>query len=114
MQNSCKLVINETIAKSLGLDIEQFKESKQQSAETAKQMKSLGLDFVVEDYISFTKAKNEFALKCNDKDIFPDILRQFFSVWKGQIALLNTMQNTYLTELRDTLLPDLMSGKIKL
>jgi len=114
MQNSCKLVINETIAKSLGLDIEQFKESKQQSAETAKQMKSLGLDFVVEDYISFTKAKNEFALKCNDKDIFPDILRQFFSVWKGQIALLNTMQNTYLTELRDALLPDLMSGKIKL
>jgi type I restriction-modification system DNA methylase subunit len=114
MQNSCKLVINETIAESLGLDIEQFKESKQQSAETAKQMKSLGLDFVVEDYISFTKSKNEFALKCNDKDIFPDILRQFFSVWKGQIALLNTMQNTYLTELRDALLPDLMSGKIKL
>lgn len=114
MQNSCKLVINETIAKSLGLDIEQFKESRQQSAETAKQMKSLGLDFVVEDYISFTKAKNEFALKCNDKDIFPDILRQFFSVWKGQIALLNTMQNTYLAELRDALLPDLMSGKIKL
>lgn len=114
MQNSCKLVINETIAKSLGLDIEQFKESKQHSAETAKQMKALGLDFVSEDYVTFTKAKNEFTFKCNDKDIFPDILRQFFSVWKGQIALLNTMQNTYLTELRDALLPDLMSGKIKL
>ena len=112
MQNSCKLVINETIAKSLGLDIEQFKESKQNSAEMAKQMKALGLDFVLEDYITFTKAKNEFVLKCNDKDIFPDILRQFFAVWKNQIALLNTMQNQYLTELRDAVLPDLMSGKI--
>jgi hypothetical protein len=114
MQNSCKLVINETIAKSLGLDIEQFKESKQHSAETAKQMKALGLDFVLEDYITFTKAKNEFVFKCNDKDIFPDILRQFFVVWKNQIALLNTMQNQYLAELRDALLPDLMSGKIQL
>lgn len=114
MQNSCKLVINETIAKSLGLDIEQFKESKQHSAEMAKQMKALGLDFVLEDYITFTKAKNEFVLKCNDKDIFPDILRQFFAVWKNQIALLNTMQNQYLSELRDAALPDLMSGKLEI
>lgn len=113
MQNSCKLTINETIAKALGLDVEQFKESKQHSAETAKQMKALGLDFVSEDYVTFTNAKNEFTFKCNDKDIFPDILRQFFTVWKNQIALLNTMQNQYLTELRDALLPDLMSGKIK-
>lgn len=113
MQNSCKLTINETIAKALGLDVEQFKESKQHSAETAKQMKALGLDFVSEDYVTFTKAKNEFTFKCNDKDIFPDILRQFFTVWKNQIALLNTMQNAYLSELRDALLPDLMSGKIK-
>lgn len=114
MQNSCKLIVNETIAKALGLDIEQFKESKEHSAETAKQMKALGLEFVSEDYITFTKAKNEFTFKCNDKDIFPDILRQFFTVWKNQIALLNTMQNAYLTELRDALLPDLMSGKIEL
>lgn len=114
MQNSCKLIINETIAKALGLDVEQFKESKQHSAETAKQMKALGLDFVSEDYVTFTKVKNEFTFKCNDKDIFPDILRQFFTVWKNQIALLNTMQNQYLTELRDALLPDLLSGKINL
>lgn len=113
MQNSCKLVINETIAKSLGLDIEKFKENKQSSAETAEQMKLLGLDLIQEDFITFTKAKNEFIFKCNDKEIFPDILRQFFTVWKNQIALLNTMQNAYLSELRDALLPDLMSGNIK-
>lgn len=38
----------------------------------------------------------------------------FLAIWKNQIALLNTMQNQYLAELRDALLPDLMSGKIKL
>jgi hypothetical protein len=35
-------------------------------------------------------------------------------MWKNQISLLNTMQNNYLNELRDALLPDLMSGKIEL
>lgn len=114
MQNSCKLVLNETIAKSLGLDVELYKENKQHSIETAKQMKALGLDFEIEDYITFSKAKNEFVFKCNSKETVPTILMQFFSVWKNQIALLNTMQNQYLTELRDALLPDLMSGKIEL
>lgn len=114
MQNSCKLVINETIAKKLGLDIDLYKDSKKNSLETQKEMKLIGINLEVEDYIQFTKNKNEFCFKCNDKEILPDILLQFFSVWKNQIALLNTMQNQYLTELRDALLPDLMSGKIKL
>lgn len=114
MQNACKLVINETIAKSLGLDMETFKKGKKQSEEMRSQMKSLGIDIEVEDYIQFTKNKNEFVFKCNDKEMLPDIFLQFFSVWKNQIALLNSMQNQYLAELRDALLPDLMSGKIKL
>ncbi len=114
MQNSCKLVINETIAKRLGLDINLYKESKKNSLKMEQKMKSVGINLEVEDYIQFTKNKNEFCFKCNDKEILPDILLQFFSVWKNQIALLNTMQNQYLNELRDALLPDLMSGKIKL
>lgn len=114
MQNSCKLVINETIAKRLGFDINLYKDSRKNSLEAQKEMKSIGINLEVEDYIQFTKNKNEFCFKCNDKEILPDILLQFFSVWKNQIALLNTMQNQYLTELRDALLPDLMSGKIKL
>ena len=114
MQNACKLVVNETIAKSLGLDMETFKQGKKQSEEMRSQMQSLGIDIEVEDYIQFTKNKNEFVFKCNDKEMLPDIFLQFFAVWKNQIALLNRMQNQYLAELRDALLPDLMSGKIKL
>lgn len=114
MQNNCKLVINETIAKGLGLDIETFKNSKEKSKELREQMIPLGYNIEDEDYIQFTKNKNEFVFKCNDKELIPDILLQFFNVWKNQIALLNTMQNQYLSELRDALLPDLMSGKIEL
>lgn len=114
MQNACKLVINETIAKRLGLDVETFKQGKENSRQMQEQMESLGVDLEIEDYIQFTKNKNEFVFKCNDKELFPDILIQFFNVWKNQIALLNTMQNQYLAELRDALLPDLISGKIEL
>ena len=115
MQNACKLVINETIAKRLGLDIEVFKKEIENTKELAKtQSEMLGVKIETSDYIQFTKNKNEFIFKCNDKEILPDMLLQFFSVWKNQIALLNTMQNQYLAELRDALLPDLMSGKIKL
>ena len=114
MQNACKLVINETIAKGLGLDMETFKQGKENSKQMQEQMKSLGIDLEIEDYIQFTNNKNEFVFKCNDKELLPDILIHFFNVWKNQIALLNTMQNQYLAELRDALLPDLMSGKIEL
>lgn len=114
MQNACKLVINETIAKKLGLDIDTFKQSKENSKSVKEQLKLLGIDVEVEDYIKFTKNKNEFIFKCNDKELLPDILLQFFGVWKNQIALLNTMQNQYLTELKDALLPDLMSGKLEI
>lgn len=114
MQNSCKLVINETIAKKLGVDIDLYKQSRQNSTDTQKQMKMIGLNFETEDYIQFTKNKNEFCFKCNDKELLPEILLQFFSVWKNQIALLNTMQNQYLSELRDAALPDLMSGELEI
>lgn len=114
MQNSCKLVINETLAKKLGIDVELFKKAKENSKETKKQMKAIGINIEEEDFIQFTKNKNELVFKSNDKELLPDIFIQFLSVWKNQIAMLNTMQNTYLTELRDALLPDLMSGKIDL
>lgn len=114
MQNSVKLVINETLAKQYGFDVDLYKQSRESSKQTKEQMRTLGIDIEIEDYIQFTKNKNEFVFKCNDKEILPDIMSQFLTIWKNQIALLNTMQNQYLTELRDALLPDLMSGKINL
>lgn len=115
MQNACKLVINETIAKKLGFDVQLYKEENINSKLLAdEQSKLLGIKIEKSDYIQFTKNKNEFAFKCNDKDLLPDIFIHFLTIWKNQISLLNTMQNQYLAELRDALLPDLMSGKIQI
>lgn len=114
MKNSCKLVINETIAKERGFDIETFKSDKESSKSMKEKLKSIGINVEADDYIQFTKNKNEFVFKCNDKEILPEILLQFLSVWKNQIALLNTMQSRYIAELRDALLPEVMSGKIEL
>ena len=114
MKNSCKLVINETIVKERGFDIEVFKLDKKKSESMKEKMKSIGINVEADNYIQFTKNKNEFVFKCNDKEILPEILMHFLSAWKTQIALLNTMQSQYITELRDALLPELMSGKIEL
>ena len=112
MQNACKLVINETIARKLGFDVQLYKDENKNSNQFAdEQSKLLGIKIEKSDYIQFTKNKNEFAFKCNDKELLPDIFIHFLTIWKNQISLLNTMQNQYLAELRDALLPDLMSGK---
>lgn len=114
MQNACKLVINETIAKKLGFDVELYKQSAKLSNENSNQSIQYDVELLKEDYIQFTKNKNEFVFKCNDKELLPEIFIHFLSIWKNQISMLNTMQNNYLTELRDALLPDLMSGKLQL
>lgn len=69
---------------------------------------------IEDDYISFSKTKNEMVFKCNDKDILPEVMKQFLPVWKNHVATLNALENVYLKELRDAVLPDLMSGKIKI
>lgn len=115
MQNACKLVINETIARKLGFDVQLYKDENKNSNQFAdEQSKLLGIEIEKSDYIQFTKNKNEFAFKCNDKELLPDIFIHFLTIWKNQISLLNTMQNQYLAELRDALLPDLMSGKMQI
>ncbi|WP_302333677.1 N-6 DNA methylase [uncultured Ruminococcus sp.] len=115
MQNACKLVINETIAKKMGFDIQLYKNEFKNSNQLAdEQSKLLGIKIEKSDYIQFTKNKNEFMFKCNDRELLPDIFIHFLTIWKNQIALLNTMQNQYLSELRDAILPDLMNGKIEL
>ena len=113
-QNACKLIINETIAKSIGLDVERYVKDREASKQSAEDLKKLGIELAIYYYIQFTKNKNEFVFKCNDKELLPEILLEFFSLWKSRIILLNSMQEQYLAELRDALLPDLMSGKIDL
>lgn len=65
------------------------------------------------DYIQFTKNKNEFTFKNTSSEQISSILQIILTTWKQHIFFLNEEENRYLAELRDALLPDLMSGKIE-
>lgn len=115
LRNSCKLTINESLAKALGFDVELFKKANTNSQECRKSLSEMvKLDMLTDDYIAFSKDKNKIIFSSNDKDILSHLFAFFLNSWKQDIDLLNTLENTYLTELRDALLPDLMSGNVDL
>ena len=111
-ENSCKLVINETIAKTIGLDIEGYKKAVESSKQVAKIQKAIGIELICDDYIQFTKNKNEIVFKNNSKDDVSLLLLEFIKYWAANQKVLFGLEQQYLIELRDALLPDLMSGKI--
>ena len=109
-RNTLKLVINETLAKQLGLDIVHYAG---RNNDISKQVKAIsGVDLEKDDYIQLTKNKGEFIIKVNSKDIFPETAILMFNMWKQNAAIYNSEENIILAEYRDALLPDLMSGKI--
>lgn len=67
-----------------------------------------------ENYLSLSKRKNEIKFENQSDTEISTILLSVMQMWKQHIMFLNLEENRYLAELRDTLLPDLMSGKISL
>ena len=116
-KNVLKLTVNETIAKSLGLY--EFGIMQKEARENAKSMndglcKLIGCEILEDDYISLTKNKNEIKFENNSKDKLSTIFLSILQMYKQHIIYLNNEENRYLAELRDALLPDLMSGKFDL
>ena len=60
------------------------------------------------------KKKNEIKFENNSKEQLSSVLIMILNMWKQHIYYLNLEENRYLMELRDALLPELMSGKINL
>ena len=113
-----RLTINETLARSIGLD--SVYELQQQGNEIADQMEE-ALSSIVDGctiekpvYIRLSKNKNEVKFENGSKDALSEILLLILQQWKAKLYYLNNRENAYLAELRDALLPDLMSGKIEL
>ena len=52
--------------------------------------------------------------KQQDKEILSPVIESFLPLWKQHIKTMNVMENMLLAELRDALLPALMSGRIEL
>jgi hypothetical protein len=108
--------VNETLARQLGLTeiAEQIKESAQTGQITNKALSFTGCKILDDNYISLTKSKNEFSFSNTSKEFISSILMMIFQMWKQHIYYLNNEENRYLVELRDAMLPDLMTGKIRL
>ena len=113
-KNACKLTINETLAKTLGFDVELYRQDQQDSG-LNDLLKQLGAEpLIKQNYFAASKNKNEIKFENNSKDILSSVLVMILNSWKQHIYYLNNEENRYLVELRDALLPDLMSGKINL
>lgn len=113
-KNACKLTINESLAKALGFDIDLYK-TDQDASNLNELLKKLGADPLEKsDYFRTSKNKNEIKFENNSKDILSSVLMMILNTWKQHIYYLNQEENRYLAELRDAMLPDLMSGKIEI
>lgn len=113
-KNACKLTINESLAKTLGFDIGLYKQE-QQDSDLNELLKKLGAEPLIKhNYFTVSKNKNEIKFENNSKEILSSILLMILNHWEQHIFYLNREENRYLSELRDALLPELMSGKIKI
>lgn len=115
-KNGLKLTMNETLAKSIGLyDIFQIFKQSEETADSMNQMLAFtGKKIEKENFISMTKKAGELKFENGSKNSISTILLSVLQMWKQHIMYLNNEENRYLVELRDALLPDLMSGKIDL
>lgn len=112
-KNACKLTINETLAKELHMDQELWEKGKKASMEVAKVIQQLsGIDLEREDYLTFTRNR-ELQIRFKSKEDLPPIFNQFMQLWVNQTVLLNNLENDLLAQMRDLLLPKLMSGEIE-
>lgn len=114
-KNAIKITINENMAKSLGLyDLAlDFKAGAEISKTLSEQMKPIGIDIKTTSVMSLTRNK-ELKIEVKDFEHFPEIMSVFANTWKTQMMFLNNEENRLLAELRDALLPELLSGKITL
>lgn len=110
-KNSCKLTINESLARTMGFDVELYKDD-QKDTGLNELLEKLGADKLIkQNYFVTSKNKNEVKFENNSKNILSSVLMIIMQMWKQHIYYLNQEENRYLAELRDALLPELMSGK---
>ena len=115
-KNGLKLTMNESLAKAIGLyDIFlMFKQSEKTNESMNDMLSFTGKRIENENFIAVSKKAGELRFENGRKDRVSTILMSILQMWKQHIMYLNNEENRYLAELRDALLPDLMTGKIQL
>ena len=117
-RNQNKLTINEVWAKELGfLEIFENANSGDKTIDeinnTIKNVLNLDITLQKQDYIRLTKSK-ELKWENKDKEELSSAITIALQTWKTMLHYFNNEEIRYLKELRDKLLPDLMSGKLEL
>ena len=115
-KNAVKITMNETLARKMGYD--ELLELLKKSAETTKNINEgairlLGLEPLEgESYFTTSKRAGEIKIENTSKESMSSLFRFFLPMWKQHIYYLNECENELLTEFRDALLPELMSGQL--
>ncbi|CAB1243703.1 N6_Mtase domain-containing protein [Ruminococcaceae bacterium BL-6] len=106
-----KITVNETLARQLGLS--EIAEVERQNPDLDKTFGIFGKKYESRHFIQLSKNKNELKIENQDKEFFSSLLEIFIPMWKQHVYYLNHEENRLLMELRDAMLPDLMSGKLQ-
>ena len=116
-RNSFKITINKVWAEELGMkdliSMEQQNKEVINALNSSLQMLGIEEDIIYPDYISQSNSK-ELVIRQMDKDNLSPVMVSFLPLLKQHIMTMNIFENNLLVELRDALLPALMSGKITL
>ena len=117
LRNTLKVTINKTWAKELGLDVIATlqEQSKEITAFMNTQLSAMGIAEKLDlpDYISLSASK-VLKIEQNDKEELSPVIRSFLPLLSQHIFTMNSLETQLLIELRDSLLPGLMSGRIKI
>lgn len=107
-KNAVHVTFNETAAKRL--DYYSLKRDTLDD-DLAKSFELVGEKIERENWLTFTKSDG-IVIKCSTKEDLPEIVLRFLSAWSNRLYFLNCEANRLLAEMRDAMLPALMSGEI--
>lgn len=107
-KNEIKIRMNRTAAKRLGYDCMNVEKT-----DLSESFGIVGQKAEKENNISFTNSDG-IQITISTKEGIHPLVIDFLNHWKQMIMYLNTEENRLLAEFRDALLPELMSGNVKL
>lgn len=114
-RNVLKFTVNKVWAHDLGLDVlaQLNAESNKLSESINESLGKLGIQEKINTsrYIVLSNSK-ELKVENTDKEILSETLILVMDMYRQHIYYLNTEENRLLMELRDALLPELMSGRL--
>lgn len=113
LRGGLKITINKNIAKSLGFQelLEGFEKEEIINKHLEEVFRTIGFKKKYNRPL-VTTANRELKIEVKDFERIPEFLNLFLTMWRQYMIEMNNRENFYLIELRDALIPDLMSGRI--